>query len=138
MALPTAGTSYGSVATATEVEGDLLEQIFQQAAKRRVSLSPIEYTDIHTELPAEVVEESECTVSGSMDCLAIGSRREVIIDHKSGGAIDLQAGAARCVGQLLTYAKPCEAHIFGCYVLEDGNQLHCARKILHRAAIGGC
>jgi hypothetical protein len=102
MALPTAVTSYGSVATATEVEADLLEQIFQQAAKRRVWLSPIGCTDIHTELPAVVVEESECTVSGSTGCLAIGSRREVIIDHKSGGAIDLQASAARCVGQLLT------------------------------------
>jgi ATP-dependent helicase/nuclease subunit A len=96
---------YGSVAAATGLESHVLEQIFQQAIRLRVWLCANDYPDIHTELPVQIVDGNGSSASGIIDCLAIGSRGGIIIDHKSGGLKELEAAASQYVPQLQSYRE---------------------------------
>lgn len=74
-----------------------------QASSLRRWLEPGGYSTLHFKLPIQIVKESGTELNAVIDCLAEGDGCQVIVDHMSGPASDLET-------RFLTYWPQLSAH----------------------------
>ncbi|MBS8225749.1 UvrD-helicase domain-containing protein [Vannielia litorea] len=97
-----------NVQRATGLDTAAVTAIEAQARALKAWLNGMGYDQLHCELPVQIEEASGAQINATIDLLAEGPEGFLIVDHKSGASMDLDAGYATYRPQLAAYAAVIE------------------------------